>query len=103
MPDEQKHVERASRIVRGYLRHNPLAGDQIPMLISTVHQALADLGKPAEPIATKLTPAVPIRRSIHRDYVVCLDCGRRGQMLRRHLRVEHNLSPTEYRTPWKLA
>jgi predicted transcriptional regulator len=60
--------------------------DQLATLISTVHQALVGLGKPATEAHQERTPAVPIRRSVHRDYVVCLECGWRGQMLRRHLK-----------------
>jgi predicted transcriptional regulator len=49
-----------------------------------------------------LTPAVPIRRSVQSDYVVCIECGFRGQILRRHLRLAHGLDPAAYRVRWKL-
>jgi predicted transcriptional regulator len=49
-----------------------------------------------------LVPAVPIRRSVQRDRVVCLQCGYRGQVLRRHIRVAHGLEPAQYRVRWKL-
>ena len=49
-----------------------------------------------------LVPAVPIRRSVQHDHVVCLDCGFLSQMLRRHIRVAHGLEPAEYRVRWKL-
>src|SRR5258708_1240546 len=51
---------------------------------------------------TERTPAVPIRRSVHRDYVVCLECGWRGQMLRRHLTTGHELTVDQYRARWNL-
>jgi predicted transcriptional regulator len=93
--------ELAAKIVTAYLRHNPLGADQIGTLISTVHQALGRLGEPTE-AAIERAPAVPVRRSVHRDYVVCLECGYRGQILRRHLAV-HNLSVDEYRARWDLS
>ena len=64
---------------------------------------LAHLGTNAPaPLAEALTPAVPIRRSVQPDHVVCLECGFRGQILRRHLRVAHGLEPAAYRARWKL-
>ncbi len=96
-------AQRTRRIVGGYLRHNPVAADQLPSVISTVHQALIGLGKPAEPVQTELSPAaVPIRRSVQQEFVVCLECGWRGLMLRGHLRARHNFSPEQYRARWKL-
>jgi predicted transcriptional regulator len=63
---------------------------------------LLSLGKAAEPEQSR-TPAVPIRRSVSANYVVCLDCGWRGKMLRRHLQVSHGLNRQDYRGRWKLA
>jgi predicted transcriptional regulator len=71
-------------------------------LISTVHEAITNLGKPARESEGERTPAVPIRRSVHRDYVVCLECGWRGQMLKRHLTTGHGLSVAQYRARWNL-
>jgi predicted transcriptional regulator len=106
MPDEaatgNAHRELASKIVAAYVRRNQVATDQIPMLITTVHQALAGLGKPTAEIGGDRTPAVPIRRSVHRDYVICLDCAWRGQMLSRHITAAHGLSVEAYRARWNL-
>ena len=75
---------------------------QLASLISTVHEALGRLGRPtAEPTGER-TPAVSIRRSVRRDHVVCLDCGWRGQMLRRHLTSTHGLTVDAYRARWNL-
>ena len=101
MPDEQP-TELAAKIVGAYVRRNQVPPDQLAALISTVHQALGGLGKPAiEPVVER-TPAVSIRRSVHRDYVICLDCGWRGQMLRRHVTTAHGLSVEQYRARWNL-
>jgi len=106
MPDELASVtldrELTTNIVAAYVRRNQIGSDQLGTLISTVHQALSRLGKPAAETETERTPAVPIRRSVHPDYVVCLECGWRGQMLRRHLVTGHGLSVDQYRGRWKL-
>jgi predicted transcriptional regulator len=96
------HTELTTNIVAAYARRNQIGADQLPILISTVHQALASLGKPVAQFDRERTPAVPIRRSIHRDYVVCLECGWRGKMLRRHLASGHELSVEQYRVRWNL-
>jgi predicted transcriptional regulator len=106
MPDEPPSAtidrELTTNIVAAYVRRNQIEADQLPVLISTVHQALATLGKPAAESDRERTPAVPIRRSVHRDYVVCLECGWRGQMLRRHVATGHGLGVDQYRARWNL-
>src|SRR5215472_15029749 len=94
--------ELTTNIVAAYVRRNQIGSDQLATLISTVHQALASLGKPVSEIEVERTPAVPVRRSVHRDYVVCLECGWRAQMLRRHLDTGHGLSVDQYRARWNL-
>jgi predicted transcriptional regulator len=106
MPDEKPaspNRELATKIVAAYVRRNKMAADQMAPLISTVHQALAGLGKPTEAPQAERTSAVPIRQSVRRDYVVCLECGQRGKMLRRHLMTAHGLSVVEYRVRWSLS
>jgi predicted transcriptional regulator len=106
MPDEPPSptldVALTTNIVAAYVRRNQIGADQLPVLISTVHQALSGLGKLAADTGGERTPAVPIRRSVHRDYVVCLECGWRGQMLKRHLTTGHGLSVDQYRARWNL-
>ena len=92
---------RTAEIVVAYLRHNQLPTDQLAALISGVHHALGNLGKVPE-LVEERSPAVPIRRSVQRNVVVCLDCGWRGHMLRRHLVARHGLSPDQYRVRWNL-
>src|ERR1700730_7065135 len=88
-------------IVSSYVRHHTLRPEQLSDLINTVHHALSNLG---QPIQTKevLTPAVSVRRSVHHDYVVCMDCGYRGQTLRRHISTRHGLNRNEYLKRWGL-
>jgi predicted transcriptional regulator len=90
-----------AKIVSEYVGHHKVAPNQLPELIATVHQSLGHLGQPVETEVTR-NPAVSIRQSVRQNYVVCLDCGFRGLMLRRHLRVRHELTPDEYRQKWRL-
>jgi predicted transcriptional regulator len=106
MPDEQPAAatnrDLAVMVVSAYLRRNQVATDQLASLISNVHQALADLGKPASEAVVERTPAVSVRRSVQRDYVVCIECGWRGKMVRRHLGTAHGLTVEQYRARWNL-
>src|ERR1700730_3922479 len=88
-------------IVRSYVRHHRVGTDQISDLITSVHQAFGQLGQPVAPEEV-LVPAVSVRRSVHQDYVVCLDCGYRGKTLRRHISTRHGLSRDEYLKRWGL-
>jgi predicted transcriptional regulator len=107
MPDEPPpptHERKlTTKVVVAYVRRNQIGADQLPVLISTVHQALAGLGKSTTELQEERTPAVPIGRSVHRDYVVCLECGWRGQMLKRHLATGHGLTVEQYRARWNLS
>jgi predicted transcriptional regulator len=90
-----------AKIVGSYVRHNTVAASQLPDLITTVHRSLVDLGGSAA-VEEILTPAVSVRQSVRHDYVVCLDCGYRGQTLRRHISSRHGLSREEYLRRWGL-
>ena len=91
-------------IVRSYVAKNSIPVDQLGSLIATVHRTLSGLGQdvPTSAPAT-LTPAVPIRRAVQPDFVVCLACGLEAKTLRRHLRMKHGLDPMAYRARWKLS
>jgi len=102
-PPPSTNRELTATIVAAYVRQNQIASDQLATLISTVHRALVGLGKPATEAEVERTPAVPIRRSVHRDYVVCLECGWRGQMLKRHVATGHGLTVEQYRARWNLS
>jgi predicted transcriptional regulator len=88
-------------IVSSYISHHNLSPEQIPELIASVHRSIAGLGSPVE-VQAALTPAVSVRRSVQRDVVICLDCGWKGKMLRRHLTTRHGLSAEEYLKRWSL-
>jgi predicted transcriptional regulator len=101
MNAEEIDPHLTARIVVSYVRHHRLVPDQLADLITSIHRAIGQLGQPPEPEQV-LTPAVSVRRSVHREYVTCLDCGYRGKTLRRHISTRHGLSQDEYRQRWGL-
>ena len=97
-------VELAAEIVAAFVSNNPLPKGELPALIHAVHSAvelLATGPETAPPQVEAKTPAVPIRRSITPDFLICLDDGKRFKSLRRHL-AGHGLTPEQYRQKWNL-
>ena len=90
-----------TEIVSGYVGNHALPVSEVALLITTIGRALAGLGREPEPPA-KPEPAVPVRRSVQRDHLVCLVCGRRLKSLRRHLETAHDLTPEAYREMFDL-
>ncbi|HYZ42555.1 MAG TPA: MucR family transcriptional regulator [Stellaceae bacterium] len=90
-----------TKIIASYVGNHTVAPEQLPALIVSVQQTLRDLGKPAQ-IAAPRAPAVPLRRSVQRDHVICLECGFKGKTLRRHLGTRHGLQTAEYLRRWDL-
>ena len=102
---EKVNPRLVAEIVSRYVGKNSIAVDQIGPLIATVHHTLSSLATNAAASPApeeKLTPAVPVRRSVQPEYVVCLECGFRAKTLRRHLRMHHGLEVGAYRARWKL-
>ena len=94
------NLSLVSMIVSRYVAHNTITPDELARLITTVHQSLAEIGRPVEGSAPR--PAIAINRSYGRDDGVCLECGWGGQVLRRHFGTAHELSTDDYRTRWNL-
>ena len=96
-------VELAAEVVAAYVSNNPLPKSDLPNLILAVHSSLARLGsEPQQAVPrAEVSPAVPVRRSVTPDYLICLEDGKRFRSLRRHLRL-HSLTPEQYREKWKL-
>ena len=89
-----------TRIVSAQVSNNKLGITELPELINSVHRALTD---PGDSPAAPLKPAVPVKKSVTPDYLVCLDDGRKLKMLKRHLRTAYGMTPKEYREKWGLA
>ena len=95
-------VTLTADIVSAHVSNNSVAVSDLPMLISNVHGALSALGGVATPEPVALEPAVPIRNSVKRDFIVCLDDGKKLKMLRRHLMTHYGMTPDDYRAKWGL-
>ncbi|AJD52122.1 putative transcriptional regulator [Thalassospira sp. MBR-102] len=101
--DRDELLQMTVDIVSAYVSNNAIASAQIPELISTIFNSL-DVLREDETIEEEepLKPAVPIRKSIGDDYIICLEDGKKLKMLKRHLRTTYNLTPEEYRAKWGL-
>ncbi|WP_366655805.1 MucR family transcriptional regulator [Fodinicurvata sp. EGI_FJ10296] len=96
-------IRMTALITASYVAKNPVAPTDLPSLVHNVHQALAWLGDtPSQEPPRQQKPAVPIKRSVQPDYIVCLEDGRKLQMLKRHLRTQYNMTPEDYRAKWNL-
>ncbi|KAA5604145.1 MucR family transcriptional regulator [Roseospira marina] len=103
LPREEM-LRLAVSIVTAYVGNNPLPAGQIPELIQTVYASLIGLGQQQAEVKTEAQkPAVPVRKSIFPDYIVCLEDGKKLKMLKRHLRTNYDMTPDEYRAKWGLA
>jgi predicted transcriptional regulator len=94
----------AAEIVSAYVSNNAVAATELPILIRSIHDALMRLGNDApEPVVIdQLRPAVPTKKSVTNDYIVCLEDGKKFKSLKRHLRTQYSMTPEEYREKWSL-
>jgi len=101
--DTTNYIGLTAEIVSAYVSNNTVASSDIPALINQIHSALirvssGEAQSPAEP----LKPAVPVKRSINPDFIVCLDDGKKFKSLKRHLRTQYGMTPEQYREKWSL-
>ncbi len=97
--DKDLSLNLVSEIVSAYVSNNSVPTNQLSELITSVHQTLMNVDeKPPE----TLKPAVPMKRSVTPDFIVCLEDGKKLKMLKRHIRTSYNLSRKEYRQKWGL-
>ena len=90
-------------ILAAHLSNNTVAMAELPTLIRNVYDALATAGGAAEPVAERPNPAVPIKKSVTPDHIICLEDGKKLKMLKRHLKTAYNLTPEQYRERWSLG
>ena len=97
------YIELAADIVSAYVSNNSVPASDLPALINEVHSALLRVTA-GQPVAAPETPkpAVPPKKSITNEHLVCLEDGRKFKSLKRHLRTQYNMSPDEYREKWGL-
>jgi predicted transcriptional regulator len=100
---DSSYIQLTANIVSAYVSNNTVASGDIPSLIGQVHAALLRVsGSQAAPPAEPLKPAVPVKRSITSDYIVCLEDGKKFKSLKRHLRTQYDMTPEQYRDKWTL-
>lgn len=103
MEEKPELLEMTADIISAYVSNNVVPPEAVPALIGSIHTTLSQLSGgtvAAEPEAKE--PAVPVRKSITPDYLICLEDGRKFKSLKRHLRTKYDMSPEEYRTKWGL-
>lgn len=101
--DRDQITSLAADIVSAYVSNNPVPVSELPKLIADIHTSLLSLTTgqdQAEP--EQLTPAVPVKKSVQDDYIICLEDGKKFKSLKRHLGVHYGLTPDEYRQKWGL-
>ncbi|HEX3346578.1 MAG TPA: MucR family transcriptional regulator [Acetobacteraceae bacterium] len=89
-----------ARIVSAHVGHNAVTPDVLPALIQSVYRTLANVDTPQQ--SDKPQPAVPVRRSVFPDYIICLEDGKKLKMLKRHLMTSYSMTPEQYRERWGL-
>src|SRR5262245_25304867 len=101
--DQTNFIGLTAEIVSAYVSNNTVASADIPALINQVHSALIRVSSgEAPPSSEPLKPAVPVKRSINPDYIVCLEDGKKFKSLKRHLRTQYSMTPEQYRDKWSL-
>ena len=100
-PSLSELLELTTEIVSAHVGNNSVSLEDLPQLIQEVYKTLDSVG--ATPVPERPQPAVPIKKSIFPDYIVCLEDGEKLKMLKRHLKTAYNLTPEEYRERWGLA
>jgi predicted transcriptional regulator len=95
-------LELTTEIVAAHVGNNPISSVELPNLIQSVYRTLVSVG--SSPVTTERPkPAVPIKRSVYPDYIVCLEDGKKLKMLKRHLKTAYDMTPEDYRERWGLS
>lgn len=103
-PDQNSDLlALTTEIVAAHVSNNTVAVGDLPQLINQVYNSLANIGDVPTAPAERPQPAVPIKKSVHPDYVICLEDGKKLKMLKRHLKTAYNMSPEAYRERWGLS
>jgi len=95
-------IELTVRVVTGFVSHNTITAAELPALIRTTYAVLSELSPDRFSSRPQQAPAVPIDESVTRDYIMCLEDGRRLKTLKRYLRRKYSLTPEQYRARWHL-
>jgi predicted transcriptional regulator len=103
MEERAEIIEMTADIVSAYVGNNEVHAAELPTLIQAVHSALKGVSTAPEPVeVAPKEPAVPVKRSVTPEFLICLEDGRKFKSLKRHLRTKYNMSPEDYRAKWGL-
>ncbi len=91
-----------SQIVAAYVGNNTVAQADLSNLMASVYQSLTKIGTGAAPTEQRPEPAVPVKKSVMPEYIICLEDGKKLKMLKRHLKTAYNMTPEQYRDRWNL-
>jgi predicted transcriptional regulator len=102
-PAAKNFIDLTTTIVSAYVSNNPMPASELPALIGQIHAALlrVSTGRAEVPIEPA-KPAVPVKKSMTADYLICLEDGKRFKSLKRHLRTQYGMTPEQYRDKWGL-
>jgi predicted transcriptional regulator len=103
MTEPSDTVHFVARVVAAYVANNRMTAQDLPAFIETVHRTIVTLGNGAETGHELQRPAVPVKRSVTSDHIVCLEDGLKFKSLKRHLRSSYGLTPEQYRMKWGLS
>ena len=95
-------IELACHVLAAYVRRNTIPAAEVPGALRNIHQALVALADGTPASSERPKPVIPVKRSITRNYIVCLEDGRKLKMLKRYLRAKYGMTPEEYRAKWSL-
>ena len=101
LPDDRL-LALTAEITSAFVRMNRIAPNDLPALMRSIYASLTSVGQAAPPPSAVLSPAVPIKRSVTPDFIICLEDGKRLKSMKRYLRRAYGLTPEEYRAKWGL-
>lgn len=99
--EKEAMINLTTEIVSAYVGNNPVQSTDLPSLIRSVHESLEALTV-ERAVVEEQKPAIPVRKSVTDEYIICLEDGKKFKSLKRHLRSKYNISPEEYREKWNL-
>jgi len=102
MSSNDRLLTLASQIISAYVSHNTLNSSDLPSFMTMVYQNLSRLGSAPSSPEARPDPAVPVRKSVMPEYIICLEDGKKLKMLKRHLKTAYNMTPEQYRERWGL-
>lgn len=99
----EKLMTLSAQVAAAFVSHNNVTASELPELISTIYSSLSRIGSGQPGLQSRPDPAVPVKKSIFPDYIICLEDGKKLKMLKRHIKTSYNLTPDQYRERWNLG